>query len=158
VSVASEPRDRLRAADRFHRWCAGVVDRLPFGLRTVVAPTFLGFCLINGVRFGVDLLLLTGLHGGLKVPLPAAVTAAYACAFGLSYALNRYFNFRSHAAVGPQFAVYVAVVVVNYLAFILGVSTLLTTLGVEYQVSRVLAGGCEAVFMYCAMRWVVFRR
>jgi putative flippase GtrA len=158
VSVDSEPRGRLRPADRFHRSCARVVDRLPFGLRTVVAPTFLGFCLINGVTFGVDLLLLTGLHGGLEVPFPAAVTVAYACAFALSYALNRYFNFRSHAAVGPQVAVYVAVVVVNYLAFILGVSTLLTTLGVEYQVARVLAGGCEAVYMYCAMRWIVFRR
>lgn len=158
MSVASEPRGRLRPAERFHVWCARIADRLPFGLRAVVAPTFLGFCLINSVTFGVDLLLLTGLHGGLKLPLPAAVTAAYACAFALSYALNRYFNFRSHAAVGPQVAVYVAVVVVNYLAFILGVSTLLTAFGVEYQVARVLAGGCEAVFMYCAMRWVVFRR
>lgn len=158
VSVASAPRGRLRPADRFHLWCARVCARLPFGLGAVVAPTFLGFCLINGFTFAVDLLMLTGLHGGLTLPFPVAVTVAYACAFSLSYALNRYFNFRSHAAVGPQFAVYVAVVVVNYLAFILGVSTVLTAAGVEYQVARILAGGCEAGFMYCAMRWVVFRR
>lgn len=157
MSVASAPGGRLRPADRFHQWCARVVDRLPFGLRSVVAPTFLGFCLINSFTFAVDLLLLTGLHGGLKLPVPVAVTVAYACAFSLSYALNRYFNFRSHAAVGPQFAVYIAVVVVNYLAFILGLSTLLTAVGVEYQVARILAGGCEAVYMYCAMRWLVFR-
>jgi hypothetical protein len=49
--------------------------------------------------------------------------AAYACAFTLSYFLNRTLNFRSHGAVGPQFAVYVVVVVVNYVAFILGVSS-----------------------------------
>ena len=49
-------------------------------------------------------------------------------------------------------------VAVNYLAFILGVSTGLSALGVEYHVARITAGGCEAVFMYTAMRWVVFRR
>jgi hypothetical protein len=49
-------------------------------------------------------------------------------------------------------------VVVNYLAFILGVSSGLEALGVEYRVARIVAGGCEAVYVYSAMRWVVFRR
>jgi hypothetical protein len=49
------------------------------------------------------------------------------------------------------------VVVVNYLAFILGVSSGLTALGVEYHLARVVAGACEAVYVYSAMRWVVFR-
>jgi putative flippase GtrA len=144
--------------DRFHEWCEAVVGRLPFGLKSVVAPTFLGFCLINGLTFGVDLALLTGLHGGLKVPVPFAVTFAYATAFALSYALNRTFNFRSHAPVGPQLAVYVVVVVVNYLVFILGVSSVLAAVGMQYQLARLVAGCCEAVYMYCAMRWLVFRR
>ena len=55
--------------------------------------------------------------------MPIAVTAAYVCAFALSYVLNRTFNFQSHAPVGPQVAIYVVVVVVNYLASILGVRT-----------------------------------
>lgn len=135
-----------------------MVARLPFGLDSVVAPTFLGFVVINSFTFGVDLLLLTGLHGALRLPVPVAVTVAYACAFALSYFLNRTLNFRSHARVGPQLAVYVVVVVVNYLAFILGVSTVLSALGVEYRIARILAGACEAVYMYSAMRWVVFRR
>lgn len=135
-----------------------MVARLPFGLDSVVAPTFLGFVVINSFTFGVDLLLLTGLHGVLRLPVPVAVTVAYACAFALSYFLNRTLNFRSHARVGPQLAVYVVVVVVNYLAFILGVSTVLSALGVEYRIARILAGACEAVYMYSAMRWVVFRR
>ena len=134
-----------------------VVARLPFGLDSFVAPTFLGFVLINGFTFGFDLLLLTALHGGLGVPVPVAVTLAYACAFTLSYLLNRTMNFRSHAPVGPQFAIYVVVVVVNYLAFILGVSSALTALGVDFRLARILAGCCEAVYMYSAMRWVVFR-
>ncbi len=135
-----------------------MVKRLPFGLSSVVAPTFLGFCLINSFTFGVDLAILTGLRGGLSLPGPVAVTIAYACAFALSYVLNRTFNFRSHAPVGPQVVVYVAVVIVNYLAFILGVSTGLAALGVQYQVARLVAGVCEAVYMYSAMRWLVFRR
>ncbi|MGX9788897.1 GtrA family protein [Mycobacterium sp. MMS18-G62] len=147
-----------RSVERFHELCVLAVARLPFGLNSLVAPTFLGFALLNGATFAFDLLLLTGLHGGLGVPLPAAVTAAYACAFTLSYFLNRTLNFRSHAAVGPQFTVYVVVVVVNYLAFILGVSSALSAVGLEYHLARIVAGGCEAVYMYSAMRWVVFRR
>lgn len=134
------------------------MTRLPFGLKSVIAPTFLGFALINGCTFGIDLLLLTGLRDGLGAPLPVAVTVSYACAFALSYVLNRTVNFSSHGEIGPQVAVYLVVVVVNYLAFILGVSTGLTALGVEYHVARITAGICEAIYMYSAMRWVVFRR
>ena len=135
-----------------------MVAALPFGLDSVVAPTFLGFALINGFTFGVDLLLLSGLHAGLGLPVPVAVTVAYACAFTLSYFGNRTMNFQSQARVGPQFAVYLVVVVVNYLAFILGVSSALTALGLDFRLARILAGCCEAIYMYSAMRWVVFRR
>jgi len=155
--MSVEPEAAERPVERFHRLCELVVARLPFGLDSIVAPTFLGFAVLNSFTFAVDLVLLTVLHGGLRVPLAAAVTAAYACAFTLSYFLNRILNFRSHGAVGPQFAVYVLVVVVNYLAFILGVSSGVAALGVEYHVARVVAGACEAVYMYSAMRWVVFR-
>jgi putative flippase GtrA len=149
---------QARPVDRFHKWCEAVVVRLPFGLKSVVAPTFLGFCLINGLTFGIDLAILTGLRSGLRLPVPIAVTVAYACAFALSYLLNRTFNFQSHAPVGPQVVVYAVVVAVNYLVFILGVSSGLAAIGVHYQLSRVVAGICEAVYMYSAMRWLVFRR
>ncbi|MDT5243908.1 MAG: hypothetical protein QOD36_1284 [Mycobacterium sp.] len=156
--MSVEPEASPRPVERFHRLCEVVVARLPFGLDSIVAPTFLGFVVINGFTFAVDLALLTLLHGGLGLVLPVAVTVAYACAFTLSYVLNRILNFRSNDAAGTHFAVYVVVVVVNYLAFILGVSSALTALGVEYHVARIVAGGCEAVYMYSAMRWVVFRR
>jgi putative flippase GtrA len=156
--MSVEPEASPRPVERFHRLCEVVVARLPFGLDSVVAPTFLGFVVINSFTFAVDLALLTLLHGSLGVGLVVAVTVAYACAFTLSYFLNRILNFRSHGAVGPQFAVYVVVVVVNYLAFILGVSSGLAAIGVEYHVARIVAGVCEAVYMYSAMRWLVFRR
>ncbi|MDX2969198.1 GtrA family protein [Kribbella solani] len=120
-------------------------------------PNLLGFALINGFTFGVDLGLLTTLRSGLHVPLWLAITVAYCCAFGLSYVLNRAFNFRSHAPVGPQLGTYVIVVIVNYLVLILGLGAGLAYLGLEYHLSRILAGLCEGVFMYCAMRWLVFR-
>lgn len=157
--MQAEPQaSQLGLADRFNKLCAEVVGRLPFGLGSIVAATFLGFCLINSFTFGVDLAILTGLHGGLGLPVPIAVTVAYACAFALSYSLNRTLNFQSHAPVGPQIAIYVVVVIINYLAFILGVSSVLSAVGVQYQLSRIVAGVCEAAYMYCAMRLVVFRR
>lgn len=154
VRVDSRPR----SVERFHELCVLAVAKLPFGLDSIVAPTFLGFALLNGATFAFDLLLLTGLRGGLGLPLPVAVTVAYACALAASYILNRTLNFQSHAAVGPQVAVYVVVVVVNYLAFILGISSVLSAMGVEYHLARIVAGVCEAIYMYSAMRWVVFRR
>lgn len=135
-----------------------VVHALPPPLNSLVAPTFLGFAVINTFTFGVDLTVLTLLHGVLRAPLPLAVTVGYAAAFGLAYYLNRTLNFRSHAAVGPQLTVYMVVVVINYLAFILGVSSGLAAVGVEYHLARIVAGGCEAVYIYSAMRWLVFRR
>ncbi|RMI29692.1 GtrA family protein [Nocardia stercoris] len=149
--------DGISRVERFHAWCEAVVARLPWGLDRVVAPTFLGFTLINSSTFALDLLLLTLLHGVARLAVPIAVTVAYVAAFAVSFLLNRTMNFRSHAAVGPQLAVYGVVVLVNYLAFILGVSTGLAFVGMEYHLARIVAGACEAVYMYCAMRWVVFR-
>lgn len=142
---------------RFTAAMGAVARRLPFGLARVVPPTLLGYLLINGFTFAVDLSLLTAFHGVLRWPLPLAITGSYATANGLSYTLNRILNFRSHAAVGPQLGWYIPVVIVNYLAWVLGVGDGLTALGLDYRLSRVAAGVCEAVYMYCALRWVVFR-
>lgn len=143
--------------ERFNTVLAAVVRRLPFGLARIVPPSLLGFAVINGFTFAVDLTLLTALHSWFGMWLPVAISISYVCAFGLSYVLNRAFNFRSHASVGPQVAVYVVVVAVNYLVWILGVGTGLAALGLDYRLARVAAGCCEAVYMYCTMRWVVFR-
>lgn len=142
---------------RFHRLCAGVSERLPFGLERLAPPTFVGYLLVSAVCFTSDMALLTVLHSTLRVPLPIAITTGYITAFGLSYLLNRTLNFSSHAPVGPQLAIYVVVVVVNYLVFILGVTSGLATLGLEYQLARVAGGIGEGLYMYAAMRWLVFR-
>ncbi|QYN33844.1 GtrA family protein [Pseudonocardia sp. DSM 110487] len=142
--------------EQFARLCAAVTARLPFGLSRVVPSTFVGFAAINGSTFGVDLLILTVLHSHWQVPYAVAVGVGYAVAFALSFVLNRVLNFRSHDPVGRQTLVYLGVVAVN-LAILVAVSSGLEAIGVQYQVARVAAGACEGLFMYCAMRWVVFR-
>lgn len=148
------PPDR---GERFHAAMEAVTRRLPFGLSRLVAPSFLGFALINGSTFAFDLLLLTLFRSALHWPVPVAFTIAYLIAFALSFVLNRALNFRSHAPVGPQAVLYAVAILVNYVAFILGLGSGLAALGVQYHVSRIVAGLCEAVYMYSAMRWVIFR-
>lgn len=70
-----------------------------------------GYLLINGLTFAVDLGVLTLLHGRLHWPGPAAIAGGYLTAFGLGFVLNRRWNFRSHAPVGRQAAVYAVAVV-----------------------------------------------
>jgi putative flippase GtrA len=146
------------AGDWFATAMAAAVRGLPFGLAEIVPPSLLGYAIINGSTFTCDLLLLTAFHGHLRWPVPVSITLSYAIASGLAYLLNRVLNFRSHAPAGRQFGVYAAVVVVNYLAWILGIGAGLAALGLNYQAARIAAGACEAVYMYAAMRWLVFRR
>lgn len=155
--VADSPAPPGVREERFHAVMAAVVRRLPFGLSGVVAPSLLGFALINGFTFAVDLGLLTAFRSGLGWPLPVAITLAYLLAFALSFLLNRSVNFRSHAPMGPQAALYLAAIAINYLVFILGVGDGLARLGLEYHLARITAGVCEAIYMYSVMRWVVFR-
>jgi putative flippase GtrA len=142
---------------RFHTLMANIVRRLPFGLSRIVPADFVGFAIINGFTFSVDLGLLAVGHSLLRWPYPAAVTVSYLTAFALSFVLNRAFNFESHGALGAQTTRYAAAIAINYAAFVLGVGSGLTSLGVEYQLARVLSGLCEGVYMYAVMRWVVFR-
>ena len=136
---------------------AAITTRLPFGLARVVSPRLLGFAVLSSVTFGLDLVLLTALRSGARLPLPVSISLAYAASSGLGYVLNRVLNFRSHAAVGPQVARYAAVIAVNYLAIILGVTDGLAALGADYRLARLVAACCESVYMYLAMRWVIFR-
>lgn len=152
----SADHDRRGAPEQFARLCAAVTARLPFGLSCVVPSTFVGFAAINGSTFAADLLILTVLHSHWQVPYAVAIGVGYAVAFALSFVLNRVLNFRSHDPVGRQTLVYLGVVAVN-LAILIAVSSGLEAVGVQYQVARVAAGACEGLFMYCAMRWVVFR-
>jgi putative flippase GtrA len=142
---------------RFAAAMTAATRRLPFGLARVVPPSLLGYLLINLCTFCLDLGLLTVLHGTLGWPLPVAITVSYGTASGVSYTANRVLNFRSHGALGTQLPLYLAIMVSNYLVWILGLTDALAAFGVEYQIARIIAALCEAGYLYAAMRWIVFR-
>src|SRR6201996_7381916 len=142
---------------RYAALMVAITRRLPFGLDQLIAPSMLGYLLINLCTFFIDLALLGLFHGHFRWPVAAAVTLSYGTASVVRYVLNRVLNFRSHEDVGRQFPVYLAVSVSNYLVFVLGLTDLLSAVGVYYELSRVIAACCEAVYLYCMMRWVVFR-
>jgi hypothetical protein len=96
VTMPCPSPGRVRAADRFARLCSALVRQLPGGLAALVAPSVVGFALINGCTFGVDLAFLTVLRSGFGWPLWLAISLSYLTAFGLSFVLNRALNFRSH--------------------------------------------------------------
>lgn len=136
---------------------AAVARVLPFGLSRVVAPSVVGYIVINLCTFFLDLLLLWVFRGELKLPLPVAVTLSYGSAGTVSYVANRIFNFRSHGSLEKQVPLYVVIMASNYLVFVLGLTDLLAAAGVYFEIARVLAACCEGVYLYCCMRWLVFR-
>ena len=136
---------------------AAIVARLPFGLARVIAPNMLGFAVLSTVTFSLNLVLLIVFHAVLGWPVAVSITLAYLAGSGLGYVLNRSLNFRSHGAVAPQLGIFTVVAAVNYFAWILGIGAGLTAVGVDYRLARVIAGACESVYMYAAMRWLVFR-
>jgi putative flippase GtrA len=93
----------------------------------------------------------------LRWPVPLAVTLSYGTAGTISYVANRVLNFRSHGALGRQLPLYAAIMVSNYLIFVLGLTSGLTAAGLYYELSRIVAATCEGVYLYCCMRWIVFR-
>jgi putative flippase GtrA len=157
VAWWSRAERRARRGERFTAVMAAIVTRLPFGLARVIAPNMLGFAVISTVTFSLNLVLLVAFHGVLGWPVPVSITLAYLAGSGLGYLLNRALNFRSHGRVAPQLSIYTVVATVNYFAWILGIGAGLAAVGVDYRLARVIAGACESVYMYAAMRWLVFR-
>ena len=142
---------------RFAAVMTAITGKLPFGLSRVVAPSVVGYLLINLCTFFIDLALLAVFHGGLKLPLPVAVTLSYGSAGTVSYIANRVLNFRSHGPLGRQVPLYVVIMASNYFIFVLGLTNVLAAVGVFYELARVIAACCEGVYLYCCMRWLIFR-
>ena len=154
---ASGATPALSAADRFARLRDRVHGLLPTWVRRVVPATAVGFAVLSSFTYAVDLMILALAYDVLRLPYPVAVTIGYVIAFGLSFLLNRWLNFQVHGHVGRQTGRYVLTVVANYVLFILLLASTLEYLGVQFIAARLIAGACEAVFMYLMMRGFVFR-
>ena len=144
---------RVPLSERVGNALTSWVDRLPPRLRP--PRELVGFAILGGVTFTLDLAILAALRAWTSWPLPVDVALAYVTAFGLNFVLNRTVNFRSHAPISGQAARYAVVIAADF-ALTLGVTTGLTSLGLDFRLARLVAGGCVAVFTYTASRWWVF--
>ena len=147
----------VTAADRFAGLRQRVHAALPGWLGLLIPETAIGFAAISSFTYSVDLTILYLLDSVLGVVYPVAVSVGYVIAFGLAFVLNRWLNFQSHGPVGQQTGRYVLTVLSNYLIFILVLASLLESQGLPGLGARLIAGACEAVYMYLMLRTFVFR-
>ncbi len=147
---------RRSAAETF-TWLTGAIHaRLPRWLKWLPV-TWIGFAIIAGSSFVIDMIVLTLLHGtGLAYPF--AVTLAYGVASVANFIFNRWLNFKSHGDIAKQSGKQLFVVVSNYVIWILLFSSFLEGIGVHFQLARIIAACIEGVYLYLMMRLWVFPR
>lgn len=155
ATIAAPPPDT--AALRFARVRDRVHGRFPAWLQRIIPATAVGFAALSSFTYAIDLALLALGFDVLGLPYPVAVTIGYVVAFGLAFLLNRWLNFQSHGHVGRQSGRYLLTVIANYVFFILLLASTLESLGVHFLLARLIAGACEAIFMYTMLRFFVFR-
>lgn len=143
-------------------WFAGFTrklhGRLPVGLHRLLPVTFIGYAIINGSAFVLDMGMLTIIGAFWHLPYGISFSIGYALASVYAFFLNRWLNFREHGDLGKQSSRYTFVIVSNYVIWILGFGTLLGLLGVQLQVARVTAACIEGVYIYVLLRLWVFPR
>lgn len=84
-----------RSAPRvFARGCLTVHSILPF-LLSGLPVTFIGYCIINGLGFLIDMSLLAVFFLGVGLPYPVSVSLGYGLAAMYSFFVNRWLNFQS---------------------------------------------------------------
>lgn len=167
-SVASAQTAGERSDGPAAIWFAGftrrVQDALPERVQRILPDTFIGYAIINGSAFVLDMgiLWLIGhfLHSGWIPHVPYGVTfsVGYGIAAVYAFFLNRWLNFREHGDLGKQSGKYTFVIISNYVIWILGFGTLLGNLHVHLMVARVTAACIEGLYIYLMLRLWVFPR
>ena len=146
------------AALWFARFTARVRAGLPDGLARFLPVTFVGYALINGSAFLLDMGMLALIGRYLDLPYGITFSIGYALASVYAFFLNRTLNFREHGDLGKQSSKYMFVILSNYVIWILGFGTLLGFLGVPLLVARVIAACVEGIYIYLMLRLWVFPR
>ena len=144
------PQAFLHVISRIHRL-------LPAFMRRLVPVTFIGYALINGSAFLLDVSILWMTYEHLHLFYPLAVTIGYAVAGIYSLLLNRWLNFQAHGHLAAQGSRYLIGLISQYVIFILGLSSLLHWLGVNAELARFVSACCEGIYLYALMRLWVFR-
>ena len=146
-----------RAPEIFLRLITAIHSVLPGFVRRRLPVTFIGYAIINGSAFFLDIGCLWVFYNHFHWFYPVAVTIGYAIAAVYSFLLNRWLNFQSHGHVVEQGAGYMAGVASQYVIFILGLSSLLHWFGVNAELARVISACCEGIYLYVFIRLWVFR-
>ena len=158
TSAATEAHDVARRAPRvFLRLISAIHSALPAALRRRVPVTFVGYGLINGSGFLIDVSFLWLFYESMHLFYPLAVTLGYAIAGLYSLVLNRWLNFQAHGHILTQGSRYAVGLVSQYVIFILGLSSLLHWLGMNAELARFISACCEGIYLYVLMRVWVFR-
>lgn len=144
------------------RWFADVTTRireaLPHALQRILPITFIGYAMINGSSFLLDMGFLAVITHFWKLPYSLAFSIGYGLASVYAFFLNRWLNFREHGDLGKQSGKYAFVILSNYVIWIVGFASLLDVLGVHVMVARVMAACLEGLYIYLLLRLWVFPR
>ena len=144
------PRVFLHVISRIHRL-------IPSRLRNRVPVTFIGYALINGSAFLIDISFLWLFFDKLHWLYPLAVTLGYMIAGAYSLLLNRWLNFQSRGHLVSQGSRYAVGLASQYVIFILGLTSFLYWIGVHAELARLISACCEGAYLYTLMKLWVFR-
>ena len=156
-SADSPASGARRAPEVFLRLITAIHSVLPGFVRSRLPVTFIGYAIINGSAFILDIICLRIFNNHLHWWFPMAVTVGYVIAAVYSFLLNRWLNFQSHGHVVEQGAGYSVGLISQYVVFILGLSSLLHWLGMNATLARVISACCEGIYLYVFIRLWVFR-
>ena len=146
-----------RAPEIFLRLITTIHSELPGFVRSRLPVTFIGYAILNGSAFFLDITCLWVFYNHFHWFYPVAVTVGYVIAAVYSFLLNRWLNFQAHGHVIEQGAGYTVGIISQYVIFILGLSSLLHWFGVNAELARVISACCEGIYLYVFIRLWVFR-
>ena len=156
-SADSPASSARRAPEVFLRLISAIHFVLPGFVRSRLPVTFIGYAIINGSAFFLDITCLWVFYNHFHWFYPVAVTVGYVIAAAYSFLLNRWLNFQAHGHVIKQGAGYAAGIISQYVIFILGLSSLLHWFGANAELARVISACCEGIYLYVFIRLWVFR-
>ena len=146
-----------RAPEIFLRLITAIHSVLPGFVRSRLPVTFIGYAIINGSAFFLDVGCLWVIETHLHWWHPVSISVGYAIAGVYSFLLNRWLNFQSHGHLVNQGSRYAIGLISQFLVFVQGLTQLLSWLGINLFLARLISACCEAAYLYVFIRLWVFR-
>ena len=146
-----------RAPEIFLRLITTIHSELPGFVRSRLPVTFIGYAIINGSAFFLDVGCLWVIETHLHWWDPVSISVGYAIAGVYSFLLNRWLNFQSHGHLVNQGSRYAIGLISQFLVFVQGLTQLLSWLGINLFLARLISACCEAAYLYVFIRLWVFR-